>query len=222
MGEYYMMDSWGLDNDEPTLKPLDVDFDDWEDEYGLDEDDVDFLLGIPMKHLGVPEPMKMEWDDEIAGGGIVWESERQASTGPRSEEGVRMKWAYKASDPPLFHKDLVKALRECGVANLEAYEVHITDRKTGKMCTDYLAINLVGLVKAADMGRSKADAHGEDRPIDTDFDSVTIDEWAAKGHKMFRLAESVNAIVIHRSVKEYLEMKGGFDLTFTEPENWVG
>lgn len=222
MSEYYMMDSWGLDNDEPTLKPLDVDFDDWEDDYGINDDNVEFWLGKPMNHLGMPDPIEMEWDDEIAGGGIVWETEGQPSIGPRSEEGVRMKWAYNASDPPLFHKDLVAALRECGVDNIETHKVQIVDRKTGNVCEDYLAINLVGLVKAVDMNKSKAAVHTDDGLIDTDFDSVAINEKAAKGSKMFRLAESVNAIVVHRSVKEYLEAKGGFELTFTEPKNWVG
>ncbi len=156
MSEYYMMDSWGLKTGEPTQKPLDVDFDDWEDEWGINEDDV------------------------------------------------------------------VKAIRESGVDNLETFDVRIIDSKTGEVCKDYQAVNILGLVKAADMEKSVAMAHAENGLIDTDFDSVKLDETAVQGCLMFRLAESVNAVVVHRSVKEYLESKGGFELTFTEPGNWVG
>jgi hypothetical protein len=222
MSEYYMMESWGLKHGEPTQKPLSVDFDDWADDYGLDELQVDFLLGWRLKDLGLPDPIQMTWKEEIAGGGVVWEMEGTPSQGPRSAQGVRRKWAYKASDPPLFHKELVAALQECGVDNLEVFPVRITDTRTGEVCDDYLAVNFVGLVKAADMGTSQATPHSPDELIDTDFDSVTINEGAAKGFKMFRLAESVNALVVHRSIKEHLESKGGFELTFTEPEDWVG
>lgn len=217
-----MMESWGLQHGEPTQKPMDVDFDDWADEYGLDEDKVDFRLGWTMKHLGLPDPIEMVWDEEIAGGGVAWETEGNPSQGPRNENGVRRKWAYKASDPPLFHQELVAAIQECGVGNLETYKVRIVDPKTKGICEDYFAVNFVGLVKAVDMGKSQAVSHSEDGLIDTDFDSVAIDESAARGQKMFRLAESVNALVVHRTIKEHLESKGGFELTFTEPKDWVG
>ena len=71
-------------------------------------------------------------------------------------------------------------------------------------------------------GRSQATPHSPDGLIDTDFDSVAIDEVPTHGRLCFRLAESVNALVVHRSVKEHLESKGGFELTFTEPKDWIG
>lgn len=78
-------------------------------------------------------------------------------------------------------------------------------------------------------GGSKCKAAGKSQRLHieypggwTIFESVKLDEEAIKGQKMFRLAESVNAVVVHRSIKEYLELKGGFELTFTEPEKWVG
>lgn len=222
MSEYYMLDSWGLKHGEPTQKPLDVDFDDWEEEWGLGEDDVEFLLGQSMKNLGIPQPIVMHWDEEIAGGGIAWELEGTPSKGPRNAQGIRRKWAYKACNPPLFHKDLITAINECGVDNLETFDVKIIDPTTHEVCEDYKAINVVGLIKAVDMSGSVATVHSEDGLGDTDFDSVKLDEVAIRGLKMFRLAESVNAIVIHNLVKEHLEAKGGFELTFTEPEKWVG
>jgi len=219
---YFMMESWGLENEEPTQKPRSVDFDDWADEYGLDEHKVSFLLGWRLAGLNIPNPIRMVWKDELAGGGLAWEMEGKPSQGPRSPEGVRRMWLYKACDPPLFHKALVEAIRRCGVDNLEAFPVAITDTRTGEVCNDYFAVNFVGLVKAVNMAKSLATPHSPDGLIDTDFDSVAIDERAAGGVKMFRLAESVNALMVHRSVKEHLESLGGFELTFTEPKDWIG
>ena len=222
MSNYYMLESWGLKYGEPTQKPLDVDFDDWADDYGLNESKVEFRLGWLLGNLGLPVPIEVRWDEQIAGGGIVWEMEGQPSSGPRSAGGVRRKWLYKASDPPLFHRDLVAALHECGVDNLETFEVRIVDVQTGEICTDYLAVNVLGLVAAADMRKSQATTHSPDGLIDTDFDSVVLDEGAAQDLLCFRLAENINALVIHRSVKEHLESKGGYELTFTEPKDWIG
>ncbi len=222
MSEFYMMDSWGLKDEEPTQKPLDVDFDDWEENWGIGENDIEFLFGKTMKNLGIPVPIEMEWDDEIAGGGLFWEMEGHPSVGPRNEQGIRRKWAYKACNPPLFHNELIKAIRECGVDNLETFDVKIVDPVTNQVCEDYQAINIVGLIKAVDMNKSIATTHSDDGLIDTDFESVKLNEETINGQKIFRLAESVNAVVVHRSVKEYLESKGGFELTFTKPEKWFG
>jgi hypothetical protein len=217
-----MVESWGLKNEEPTQKPKSVDFDDWVDDYGLSERDVSFLLGRPLAKLNIPKPIQMVWKDEIAGGGPVWEMEGKPSPGPRSADGIRRKWAYKVSDPPLFHKELVTAIQQCGVDNLEVFPVAINDPRTGEVCNDYLAVNFVGLLKAADMSKSQATSHSPDGLIDTDFDSVAINERVVRDFKMFRLAECVTALVVHRSIKEHLESLGGFELTFTEPKDWIG
>jgi hypothetical protein len=39
---------------------------------------------------------------------------------------------------------------------------------------------------------------------------------------MFRLVENTSAVVIHRSVKEYLEAKGFTQLMFVAPDEWIG
>jgi hypothetical protein len=217
-----MMESWGLEIEEPTQKPGRVDFDDWADKYGLNENKVNFRLGWRLAGLNIPNPIRMVWKEEIAGGGLAWEMYGKPSQGPRSADGVRRKWLYKAGNPPLFHKALVDAIRACGVGNLEAYPVAITDTRTGEVCNDYFAVNFVGLVKAVNMAKSLATPHSPDGLIDTDFDSVALDESAARDSKIFRLAENVSALVVHRSVKEHLESLGGFELTFTEPKDWIG
>jgi hypothetical protein len=58
--------------------------------------------------------------------------------------------------------------------------------------------------------------------ISMDFNSLAIDEAAAGGALLFRLAESVNAIVVHERVRRHLEASGITTLTFIEPEDWAG
>lgn len=43
-----------------------------------------------------------------------------------------------------------------------------------------------------------------------------------RGTLMFRLAEAVNAIVIHEKVKAAVQAAGIDTLTFMPPEDWVG
>ena len=216
MSEYYMMDCWGLDGDEPVQKPMDADLDDYDE-----DDEIEWFCG-QIIGIDLPNPIEIEWNPELSGGGPAWEAFGYASEGLKNENGVRRQWAYPANDPPLFHRDLVAALQKCGVDNFNVYETNIEDTKSGSICKDYLAINIIGLIKAADMEKSKAVIHSEDGLVDTDFDSVELDGSAIRGCKIFRLAESINALVIHREVKDYLESKGGFGLTFTPPEKWIG
>ncbi len=51
-----------------------------------------------------------------------------------------------------------------------------------------------------------------------DFDSVVLDEPAISDALIFRLAESVNAIIVHEKVKQHLEASGINTLTFLKPE----
>lgn len=128
--------------------------------------------------------------------------------------------AYLGAACPLFTDALLAALRECGVSNLDAYHCAITDPDDGTVYTHYKAVNLVGLIAAADMARSNATVHPGGPPlIDVDFDGLVIDERKAGGNLMFRLAESTNAIIVHQRVRDYLLSAGFDDLEFHEPGN---
>jgi len=126
-------------------------------------------------------------------------------------------------DPvPLMTKRLHAALRAAGVANLDTYEAIIYDPATKKTYDNYVAFNLIGTVSAADLKASRYDATVPERMISMDFDSVVIDPKATRDALMFRLAESVNAIVVHEKVKQHLEANGIDTLTFIVPEDWAG
>jgi hypothetical protein len=118
---------------------------------------------------------------------------------------------------PLVREDLLRTLRKCGVDNLDAYDAAITDPDDGKVYENYKAINILGLVAAADLSKSEYVAHGE--PLgDVDFDRLVLNETATKGHLMFRLAESVNAILVHQRIRDRLLKEGFKDLAFRDPE----
>jgi hypothetical protein len=124
---------------------------------------------------------------------------------------------------PIMTRRLYEVINKGGVSNLDVYPVILLDKDSGKLLSnDYLAFNIIGLISAADMEKSEFDPNQTDRLIAMNIDSLTIDESKTRGALMFRLAEAVNGIVIHESVKYAIEATGIETLTFIPPEEWVG
>jgi hypothetical protein len=122
----------------------------------------------------------------------------------------------------LITKKLLGALREAGVDNLDAYDAVIRHEGAGTVTTDYVAVNVIGLVSAADLGASNIVGGMKGGLIDVDFEGVVIDEGRARGALMFRLAENTSAIIVHERVRDHL-LDRGFDmLAFIPPERWMG
>lgn len=122
---------------------------------------------------------------------------------------------------PLMTRRLAQALRRAGVDNLDLYEAEILDVESGTLHRGYVAFNVIGAVAAADL--AKSDYRAEGGPlISVDFDSLYVDERKARGALLFRLAESINAILVHESVKSSIEAEGIDTLTFSGPAQWFG
>ena len=135
-----------------------------------------------------------------------------------SDHGPHMPSFLEAA-VPLFRDDLIAALRACGVDNLETYNVAIRDPDNDQVYTHYKAVNVIGLIGAADMNKSNATVNPNGPPIiDVDFDGLVIDEKKTHGQLFFRLAESTNAIIVHERVRDCLLKKGFSDLAFYETE----
>lgn len=117
---------------------------------------------------------------------------------------------------PLMTTRLHEALRRAGVANLDVYKAVITDPNSGRTFSSHVAANIIGVVAAADLRKSNYD------PSIPWFDSLSINTTATRGALLFRLAESVNAILIHERVKESLDKQGINTLTYIPPEQWAG
>lgn len=128
---------------------------------------------------------------------------------------------YKAN-APLFREDLLKALAEAGVDNLELFPAVLRDPKTGKEYDKYRAVNVVGLVAAADFGQSEVADGWEGGLFDTLFETLVIDEVASGEMLLFRLAESVSAIVVHENVKRTVEAAEIPGMTFHPSGEWSG
>lgn len=134
---------------------------------------------------------------------------------PRSPDEDQYMGVFIYTNPPVWRDDFIQALRQCGVYNFDTYAVAITEPDSDVIYTNYKAVNILGLVAAADMSKSIATVHDGIPLIDVDFDELVIDEKKTRGIKMFRLAESTNAILVHESLRDALIAKGfGSDLAF--------
>ncbi|WP_075186212.1 hypothetical protein [Teredinibacter haidensis] len=108
----------------------------------------------------------------------------------------------------LFRDDFIAALLECGVNNFDMYTVEIEDPDNGAIHTNYKAVNILGLVRAADLEKSDATVHDNVPLFDVDFEKLVLDPEKTFGLELFRLAEANTAILIHKRVKDFLLMKG--------------
>ena len=138
---------------------------------------------------------------------------------PRSPDEDQYMGVFIETNPPLWRDDFIAALRELGIYNFDLYDVAILDPDDGTIHTNYKAVNVLGLVAAADMNKSIATVHDGIPLIDVDFDKLVVDEKKTKGIQMFRLAESSNAILVHETLRDGLLEKGfGSDVAFYDLE----
>jgi hypothetical protein len=120
---------------------------------------------------------------------------------------------------PLFRDDLIDAMRSFGVDNLQTFNVALQDPDNGQTYTNYKAVNVLGLISAADMAQSEATVHPGGPIIDVDFDSLVIDESKTKGALIFRLAESTNALLVSERLRDFLLSRKFDDIDFFDPKD---
>ena len=139
----------------------------------------------------------------------------------RTRSGHEYKMLEFYSDDMAMRADLVEALREAGVDNLQAYDL-IINKESGEEITNYKVVNIIGVVSAVDYGKTTFNPDNPSRFIDASIDSLAIDPHKASGLLMFRLKESITTILIHASIKQYLEARRDqFPyLNFTEPKDY--
>ncbi len=123
---------------------------------------------------------------------------------------------------PLMREDLLGALEQAGVDNLQTYRAVIRDTVKNLEHKNYKAVNIIGVVSCADMDRSERMATTDSTMVDADFRHLVIDEAKTGGALMFRLAEAVSAIVVHEKVKKAIEDAGIPGMVFYEPGEWSG
>jgi hypothetical protein len=120
----------------------------------------------------------------------------------------------------LMSDAMVRALKDAGVDNIDVYPAVLKNIETGETYS-YQAVNIVGLVSAADLGRSEWESYDGDGLFDVNFSRLEVDTAAAKGALIFRLAENTGTILIHEKVRERLEKQDFPSLRFLAPGDWV-
>src|SRR5207245_9670689 len=88
---------------------------------------------------------------------------------------------------------LVRAVRDAGTDNVQAFEAVIRDPRTGRVATNYKVVNVVGVVSCADLGLSKYASSDGPPIVDVSFDSLVIDDKRTGGQPIGRLTEALSA-----------------------------
>lgn len=145
----------------------------------------------------------------------------------RANRGTRLLTVYPEltwQPIPLFSRRLVAALRAAGVDNLETFETILSnvEGENPPPADFYLAVNVIGLVQAADLKKSALGPGVEEKLISVDFDSLSVDPARARNLLMFRLAENTSAVLVHARVEAQVKAAGIPALTWLRPEEWAG
>lgn len=111
---------------------------------------------------------------------------------------------FDSTSYPIMRDDLVEALKSVGVDNLELFDARVIDPTTGHEHRNYRAYNVVGLVAAADLSRSRLD-----------------ETQAASGLRLFRLAERIEAIGVDEIVRAEVERRNIEGMLFYDLADWV-
>jgi hypothetical protein len=112
------------------------------------------------------------------------------------------------SDVKLMSKRLVSTLQAAGVDNLQTFPAEITHEDTEEVFHDFVAVNVIGMVSAANEGASTTSPLAGRKF----FHKLVIDPKRAAGLLMFRLAESLIDIIVEGRVGDALRAGGFRDL----------
>ncbi len=134
-------------------------------------------------------------------------------------EGTLLRDLYQAPIC-LMSKRLILILRDVGVDNLDLYPAIILDEARGQSHETHSAVNIIGVVSAADLRETVFDPLVPERVMTAAIDKLVIDERATRGQFLFRLAENVQAIVVHEKVVEHVKAANLGTIAFLEPQEW--
>lgn len=160
-----------------------------------------WMLGRPVQASSVPRPLRYTLDPDYGG---------------------TPKALYASEANPVMRDDLAHVLANVGVDNVQYFDSILIDPASGQEYTNYKAFNIIGLVAAADMGKSELMGTADSSMGDIDFHALVIDESQTRGLLLFRLAENISAIVVHERVKAAIEAAAIPGFVFYGPGAWSG
>lgn len=135
-----------------------------------------------------------------------------------SDQGPAMPEMFKGH-VPLFRDDLLSAMRDAGVDNLDVYDVEILDPDSGEKHTNYKAVNIIGAVSAVDMEASNATVHPGGPVLDVELEGFVVDASRVGELLIFRLAENTGAVMVHEQLADYLDERGFEQLEYLDPSD---
>jgi hypothetical protein len=107
--------------------------------------------------------------------------------------------SYLNESAPLFSIELLDAMKQAGVDNLEILDAELRLRSTGRVMHGYKAVNIVGIVDVADEENSRIESL---EGLGNWVHSFTLDPAKARGALVFRLRQSPSIVVVHRRVRD--------------------
>ncbi|MCX9156604.1 hypothetical protein OPU71_10770 [Niveibacterium sp. 24ML] len=136
----------------------------------------------------------------------------RVTVAPRPNSVIGEMWQVPL---PIMSKRLLETLTKGSVSNIDSYPL-VFEMPDGSIRQDtHVAFNLIGKISTvAQRGYIKG---GNEL-----LGGVRLNEEAIGDALMFRLAESVNAIVVHDSIKAAIQAAGIDTLQFIAPESWTG
>jgi hypothetical protein len=114
---------------------------------------------------------------------------------------------YNDGTLPLVSEGFADHLRAFPVRNLQFIPAVLTDPDSGKVYTNYLAMNILGAISAADMAKSRYAVHDGVPIIDVSFDKLVLDESRALEAPIFRLVESGTVVLVHQRLRDHILKK---------------
>lgn len=118
-------------------------------------------------------------------------------------DGAVLPDAFLDEKIPLFSEKFVNCLKLAGVTNIDCYPAQLVDASGMALPTRFYAVNIVGLVAAVD--QAKSEKHPlSDYPM-TEFARLVIDPEAARGCRLFRLADNPSFVIADDTVKRAMD-----------------
>jgi hypothetical protein len=154
--------------------------------------------------------------ETLLGGRVVDESRIELpwpfTLYPDPDEPLELSDYYKGKN--LMSVRLVDALRAAGVDNLQTFPAVVRNDDSGELIHDFLVVNVIGLVSAADTAASVTSPLADGRF----FHQLVLDDGRVVGMRMFRLAESRIDLIVDEHVANSIR-EGGFRDIELEPLN---
>jgi hypothetical protein len=123
---------------------------------------------------------------------------------------------FLGSEIPVVSDLLLTAIEAAGVDNFQVFPAVLHNLDTGGKWTGYRALNVLGILDAADLQSSKYDEivpGSEGLPPLVDFEKLVINSSKTRDLLLFRLVHNPSMMFIHGNVRDHLRQH-------KPPEGW--